>query len=108
MKNSLILGLAALAASTTLIAPTVARADTLDLDVVSERVSYSGLNLSSAAGQARLESRIAAKVRQVCDDGSRDLRSRARQAECMDAARQKADRQVQLALLTFKAKARRA
>ncbi|MFC7536767.1 UrcA family protein [Sphingomonas sp. GCM10030256] len=108
MKNNLILGLAAMAASTTLIAPTVARAGTPDVDLLSERVPYADLNLATAKGQVRLESRVAASLRRVCDNGLRDARSRQLTNECIDRARQKVDGQVQLAVLTFKTRTRRA
>ena len=108
MKNSLILGLAALIASASLITPTVAKADTLDRQQFADRVSYADLDLSTAAGQARLEARVAAKVRQLCDSGTRDLRSRVMQAECIDQTRQKAEREIRLAVANFNSKARRA
>ena len=108
MKNNLFLALAALAASSSLIAPTVAEAQQGGVEQFSERVSYSDLNLATDAGQQRLDQRIASAVRSLCETGGRDLRSRILQAECIDRARQSADRQVRLAVVAYRNKARRA
>ena len=58
--------LAALAAASTLLVPTVSQAQ----DTRSERVTYGDLDLASSAGQGRLQARIAFAARSVCDAGS--------------------------------------
>ena len=108
MRKNPFIAVAALAASISIIAPTVAKADNPDREEFSVSVSYADLNLATAEGQARLEARIASKVRQLCDSGTRDLHSLAMQAECIDQARQQVAGQVRLAVANFKGKARRA
>jgi UrcA family protein len=57
--------LAALAAATALVTPTVSQAQ----EARSERVTFADLDLASGAGQARLQNRIAFAAKNVCDAG---------------------------------------
>jgi len=58
--------LAAVAAATALLTPTVSQAQ----DTRSKRVTYADLDLASSAGQDRLRTRIAFAAKSVCDAGS--------------------------------------
>ena len=58
--------LAALATAVTLLVPTVSQAQ----ETRSARVTYGDLDLTSSAGQGRLQHRIAFAAKSVCDAGS--------------------------------------
>lgn len=95
MKHVLVI--AAIAASTTLLAPTVASAQ--DTDQLSASVSHRDLNLSIAKGHERLERRVASAVREMCADNA--VRGATRQSEvraCVAAASAAADQQVRQAM----------
>ena len=79
-----ILFAAAALASAVSISPAFAKAATPQVRVV----SYADLDLSSSAGQARLERRINAAVRDVCGEApSFDLARRQAVAECRTETR---------------------
>jgi UrcA family protein len=101
-----ILMLAAAAVSMSLLLPTVSHAQMPeDYRVLSEVVEISDLNLSTAEGQARLERRINMSIRRVCsEDGLRGLEAAAAFKDCVKAAKQESNRQVQLALAVHKAR----
>ena len=92
--------LAAAAVSASLLLPTVSNAATAaDLAVATEQVRYDDLNLTTSAGRADLERRIAASARRVCgDNGVIVLHERLAFRECVKQAKQQGDQQVQLAL----------
>lgn len=78
--SKILLALAALAAGAALPAYAAPPAATTRL------VAYGDLDLSSPAGQARLEQRIATAVREVCGTAANyDLRARQAVAECREA-----------------------
>jgi UrcA family protein len=68
--------------------------------VATKSVSYAGLDLSSAAGQATMHSRIRSAARTVCgyEPGERNLGEASRQRACIVTAMNGA--QVQLAAAT--------
>ena len=75
--------LAALAATSTFVLPTVSRADELN----SVRVSYADLNLGSDVGQHMLQRRIAGAARVVCViEDSRELALRSATNGCRSDA----------------------
>ena len=62
-------------------------APTAPSDVLVEYVRYGDLNLASAAGQARLESRIASAIDNVCPAGfALDLNAAAQSQSCKASA----------------------
>ena len=92
-----VLVIAAVAASTTLLAPTVASAQ--ESDELSTSVSHRDLNLSIAKGHERLQKRVASAVREMCADNA--VRGAARQSEvraCVAAANTAAEQQVRQAM----------
>ena len=96
-----ILMLAAAAVSTCLLVPTVSQAAPLAERVVnSETIVFGDLDLATAAGRDRLDSRVRSGIRRVCaPDGSLGLSARADYRACVRAAEAASARQVQLAIL---------
>jgi len=93
----IVLAVAAIMASTTLLAPTVASAK--DSEQVSAAVSYRGLNLDAASGQEQLKKRVALAVRQMCaDDAVRGVTRRSEVRACVADAAAVADQQVRQAM----------
>lgn len=111
MRSKLVLAaMAAVIVSGTLVVPTVSSAAALKngYDPVSVRVTHADLDLSSAAGQARLERRVEAAITRMCSVGDlRDRLSADASRECRETARGNASRDVKLAIAKF-SKARRA
>ena len=92
-----VLALAAVVASSSLLAPTVAHAQLRE--DLSASVAYGDLDLSTAAGQDRLKKRVAAAVRSMCaDDGVREMSRRSQVSDCRANAQQAAMSQVQVAI----------
>lgn len=107
MKALLFAG--ALAASALAILPTVATAAPRGEAPLSAKVNYSDLDLSTAAGKARLNQRIKYAIRQVCQrPSSGDLRATADFNKCADQARAATQKGVALALNGPRGKARKA
>ena len=87
----------ALIALSALTLATGAHAGTTGRDTQQLSIPYSDLNLSSAAGQKRLETRIETAVRDLCDADYMPTGTKIRPAsigKCMDAARASAKRQM--------------
>ena len=107
----LFLMVAALAASALTIVPTVAHAATTNAEGERiARVAYGDLDLSTAGGKARLDQRIKAAVRQVCERPvtAADLTGSTDYYQCLVKARATAKSGVQLALNGAPRKARNA
>ncbi len=82
--------IATLIAATALATVTVpAVAQTSGYEAVTTEVRYDDLNLSTPAGQASLDTRIAGAVRKVCgvSSGSRSLKENQAQRSCARKAR---------------------
>lgn len=94
LKSTLITASVALAAIGGA-APAMAQDD----DAPRVLVRYDDLNLSSAAGRQRLDTRVRLAIRSVCMVGPRvSLRERAESRECEKQARLRVDPQVALLL----------
>lgn len=92
-----VLVFASLAASTSVLAPTIACA--AEREQLSSSVAYDDLNLASAKGQKAFERRVALAVRSMCaDDGVRGLSRRNQVKECAADARETAEREARLAI----------
>lgn len=63
-------------------------------DRVSITVPTHDLNLTTAAGQRALESRINRAAQEICNSGIRSVAARARDAACMANIRDQADAQM--------------
>ena len=89
MRKSIVTVLAAFAAAS-LAAPAAA-------EEVSVIVSYADLDLSSPAGSAAFDARIAAAIKEVCARPDvRDLKARTAWQECKAAARASAKEQISM------------
>lgn len=107
MKALLFVG--ALAVSAMTIVPTVASAEVNSAGRLVAKVGYSDLNLSTSAGQTRLDKRIKAAIQQVCQRPSGlDLAARAHYNQCVAEARAATKKSVALALNGTRGKARKA
>ncbi len=102
MKSKTFLAaVAAVSATGGLMLPTVADAAELKVghELVSVAVSYADLDLSSAQGQARLDRRVRAAVKQLCRTGPNpSLADHMAERECRALARTSADGEVRLAI----------
>jgi UrcA family protein len=99
--NSLvkIIGLAALtlAAAAPAAPPIVVEGETQP----TATISYADLDLGTAAGRARLDSRIRRAAKQLClDEGVRDLADRLNQKACLNFAVASARPQIEQAIVT--------
>lgn len=65
---------------------------------VSVRIETSGLDLSTAEGQQRLETRVRTHIRRACDAGLRGVTAARREATCRNAMHEMADRKVAFAI----------
>jgi UrcA family protein len=85
-----------LASAAVLTAATLTASTATAQDTRSVEVRYDDLNLESAAGQARLETRIGSAVRSVCGaaNGPQSLSQRAAILACTRTAREKATTEV--------------
>ena len=92
--------LSALALSSIAIAaPAAAREE------LTRTVSYSGLDLASAAGQKQLETRIRSAVRSVCQIGqARGLSQRLISENCRESAMKSAMKQAKIAIANYSRK----
>lgn len=107
MKALLFVG--ALAVSAMTIVPTVASAEVDSDGRLVATVGYSDLDLNTAAGKARLDKRIKAAIRQVCQrPSSLELAASADYNQCVAEARVATKKSVALALKGTRGKARRA
>jgi UrcA family protein len=96
MKSSLsFIGMTAIALSSTAVSAQVT-------EPVTKTVSYSDLDLSTAQGQKRFETRIKGAVQQVCTDAnSRELKSLAIQQQCRVQALNSAKREMKIAIARY-------
>lgn len=87
----------ALIALSALVLATGAQAKTTTPETQQLSIKYADLNLSSASGQKRLESRIEVAVRDICDADYVPTGTRIKPASidtCMETARASAKRQM--------------
>ena len=107
MKALLFVG--ALAVSALTIVPTVASAETNSDGRLVTRIAYSDLDLSTAAGKARLDQRINAAIEQVCQrPNAANLNASTDYNKCAAEARAATKKSVSLALNGSRAKVRKA
>ena len=92
---------AALASAVTL--PSAAMASAGGDTRFAEDISYADLDLSTSEGASRLEQRVRDRVRQMCDDGHRDLASRWYQQKCQAMALADTNQKVRIAIASANA-----
>lgn len=97
-----VIGLSAVALSAISLSST-ASAETGAAESVSQTVEYSDLNLASAEGQKRLESRIKSAVRSICSNNRRvTLTERRLENQCQAQAMQAAMDDAKVAIANYK------
>lgn len=83
------------------IAVSAPAAPQIDSDTISARVSFADLDLSTSAGQARLQVRVASQIRRMCAaENLRDLRAVEAANACTASASRKAEAVVASAVAT--------
>jgi UrcA family protein len=82
MTLRLPLALAAALMLTPAVAPSVAYASPVNADKFEATVAHDDLDLTTSEGVSRLEKRVRARVRQVCETRGRDVASYLLEREC--------------------------
>jgi UrcA family protein len=107
MKAILFMG--ALALSATLVVPTVASAETNSAGELVARVAYADLDLTTAAGKARLEQRMKSAIRDVCQrPDARNLTHSTNYNRCAAQTRAATEQSIALAFNGPRSKVRKA
>lgn len=86
LSRNLLGSFAALALGMTFVGAATAPAQAATVDATSVSVSYSDLNMASAAGQSAFAARVKAAAKTVCATDLADIASRSAEQACIDNA----------------------